>query len=151
LGNIIKMSTPLVEKEEFKEAMKLLEEMPQEKAIKIIHAMHKLLLLEVIINLGLEEAEHVNEEFGTSFDIDDDSDFIVSERIQKFYELKNRGCYFCDQSIDPNGDFFDDRTQVCPHCQLKLANILTYEGVDPLNKPYLPLVLKERRQKGRQK
>jgi hypothetical protein len=150
MGNIIKLDTPIIQKEEFKEAMDLLKEMPEEKANKIVAAINKLVLLEMIVSLGLEDVDRVNKEFGTSFDIEDEDDFILSDRIRTFFDLKNGGCYFCDRSIDPNGDFFNDRVFLCPDCQLKLANVLAYEGIDPLDKQYLPLVMRERKQKKRE-
>jgi|PlaIllAssembly_1097288.scaffolds.fasta_scaffold138710_2 hypothetical protein len=55
----------------------------------------------------------------------------IYDAVKKIMSLnKVEGCYFCDDSIDPNEWEFNLDTKMCMFCQLKVANILAALGID---------------------
>lgn len=66
----------------------------------------------------------------------DYEDSPVFQRVDEMYEeaaAPPSGCYFCDRTIDGNGEIFDypEKTKVCLTCMLKVANVLKAFGIDP--------------------
>lgn len=53
------------------------------------------------------------------------------DEIDALYQESAEGCYFCDENVDPNDEEFNQFTQLCLTCQLKVANIVTACGKDP--------------------
>lgn len=55
----------------------------------------------------------------------------IYDAVKKIMNInKVEGCYFCDDSIDPNEREFNLDEKMCMFCQLKVANILVALGID---------------------
>ena len=69
-------------------------------------------------------------------DDDDEPDLYWFEHIENVYNECNAGCYMCDKSIDANETQFMEKPDqwLCGTCQMKLANVLDFHGVDKKTK-----------------
>ena len=101
-------------------------------------------MFEIKIGLGLVDVKEIEEEYGIEFD---ENELEYFDEINALYAKRDEGCYFCDKSIDPNSDFFHKSTELCPMCQLKVANLLEFEKIAPLGKRYLPFVFDNKARK----
>lgn len=126
-----KVETIYKEEDVVNEGTKILQSMSEEDASLVIETVKGVLILEIKMGLGLVE---------TPNEFDDDDYFGFFERVDGLYRSTGDGCYFCDKSIDPNDFGFDENAEICPICQLKLANIFTYENIS-LNKKYIKLAV----------
>ena len=82
--------------------------------------------VELDCEIGLSIGDYADEEFI-------DIDTPIFNEIDNMYRDAAAGCYFCDNSIDPNADEFNQDTKMCLICQLKAGNLLTACGFDPCN------------------
>jgi hypothetical protein len=59
----------------------------------------------------------------------DNADLQFFDLIHEVYQRKAGNCYFC-QDNDPNAVPFTKNSYLCFMCRLKLANFLTFIGID---------------------
>lgn len=69
-------------------------------------------------------------------DDEDEPDLYWFQHIQNVYAEVNKGCYMCDDSIDANETQYMEKEGqwLCGTCQMKLANILDFHGVEQKKK-----------------
>lgn len=75
--------------------------------------------IELDCEMGLGLGEFCSEKFL-------DVDTPLFDYIDKMYQEAAAGCYFCDSSVDPNAEKFDNKTPLCIMCRLKLTKIAEY-------------------------
>lgn len=94
-----------------REAQRLLQGLPNDKAEGI---------LKYIVGLLLDEVRK-----GVAGDLDPSEAPFFAQVDQIYEEALVKGCYFCDRSIDPNAVPFDPKaTKICLTCKMKLEKAL---------------------------
>lgn len=53
----------------------------------------------------------------------------IFNAVADIYEEAAGGCYFCSGMVDPNEDGFNENTELCLMCKLKLANFTEALGI----------------------
>ena len=74
------------------------------------------------VTKGLINYEGENEETNEMEWLADDFriETPIFDEINKMYLDAAAGCYFCDNSVDPNAEGFNNETPLCFMCRLKL-------------------------------
>lgn len=96
-------------------AMEALNSMPD--ADSIVKVIVQIIVKECEAGLGLVDLG------------DDSADLQFFELIHDVYQRKAGDCYFC-QDNDPNEVPFTKKSYLCFMCRRKLANFLTFIGID---------------------
>lgn len=107
------------------DAIDMISGMHPDDRVKIVAGVATVIMLQVDAGLGLidftdEEVEMLESLGGDFF-----------EEIDKRYQQAAAGCYFCDDSIDPNAVPYVKGTKICLICKLKLENFLRAIGINP--------------------
>ena len=142
MGKILKWTADPV-----KEGLKTLLDLPDSVANNMLEAIIYIFLLEIEIGLGLNTAENINKEIASNFDEEDLSFF---EEVDALYNKIKHDCYFCDH-IDPNEVQYSENTELCSDCQMRVANILQYHGINPSLERNMPFILRKRKTQTLQK
>ena len=98
-------------------ATAIFSELGEDKSKAVIEYVLRQVLDEMKIGLGLVESDQ------------DISDLPMFNQIADIYEQAAGGCYFCSEDVDPNEDGFDNETELCLMCKLKLANFTQALGI----------------------
>jgi len=108
----------------------IIRQLSDKDADDVVNAVLGILLLECEIGLGISD-----------YDLDEELKFF--DAIDKVYQQAAGNCYFCNKETDPNAKQFTRETRLCTDCQLKLANIMQFLGIQPAK--LFPWMLDERK------
>jgi len=136
VGKILKWTADPV-----KVGLKPLLDLSDSVANNLLDAIIYIFLLEIKIGLGLDTAENVNKEIGANFD---EEGLVFFDKVDALYQKIKHDCYFCD-NIDPNKTQYSENTELCADCQMRVANILQYYGINPSLEQNMPFILRKRK------
>ena len=103
------------------DGLDIMKNLPAKQSQAILKFMVEYVMMECRFGLGMID------------DIPDDlpDELPFFNAINAVYRERDKGCYFCDKTIDPNGAGMSKSTELCIDCMLKLGNFVQALGIPP--------------------